>query len=295
MVNEFGDSENAPESLFRMGVYYYRAKEYEECRNYFNRLYKRYSGNSLAGEGLYWNSWSYYREGNYSMAIGMFRTFIEKYPKNDFASDARMRIASLYYRQKNYSKSIDEYARIAKMYQGTAIGEKALYEKAVTHERVAKKQGSSAGRGDMMRALRLYRLLAKNASDKGVRGSAMFRLGQYYLDHKKEKLGISTLKKLAKMDKTARGARALVAVGLYYFEKGRTKKEYYSLAFQEFMGVVYLYKDLKDEVARASYYAAYSQHLRGNRISAVRLLDKLIQQYPGTRWAKKGRSLRGRI
>ena len=185
--------------------------------------------------------------------------------------------------------------KIARMYRGTSLGEKALFEKALTHEKIAKRQGGAAGRAQALRAIRLYRLLAKNASDKGVRGDALFRVGQYYLDRGQEKAGIGTLEKLAASDKTSRGARARLAIGLYYFEKGRKRKEYYSLAYDEFMKVVYLFSKLKDEAARASYYAAYSQHMRGNRISAIRLLDRLISRYPSTTWAAKGRRLWGRI
>ena len=147
----------------------------------------------------------------------------------------------------------------------------------------------------MERAVRLFRLLAKNAGDAGVKGDAVFWLGQHYLDNKEEKEGLALLEGLASSDKTSRGARARMAIGLYYFEKGRVSKENYSLAYDEFVKVVFLFKDLKEEAAQATYYAAFSQYLRGNGISARKLLDRLSSRYGDTTWAAKGQALKGRI
>ena len=83
------------EKDYRIGNLYFKLKDWEAARLYFEELLERYPMSNWATRAQYEIAESYAKEGKYREAIEQYEIFIQSYPENELSAEAGKRLTDL--------------------------------------------------------------------------------------------------------------------------------------------------------------------------------------------------------
>ncbi len=97
LVEDYPQSQWAPQAQYRLADTYFRAHHFEEALAAFQKILDNYPGHPLAVESSLRLAQCEYNAGKYEQAIANFEQFIKNYPQHNLSKDALEGIQLCYY------------------------------------------------------------------------------------------------------------------------------------------------------------------------------------------------------
>jgi len=185
IAESFPKSEFAPKSLYQLGIFYYKDKDYDKSVASFEQLlsdYPRYDkaqaslnlALSLVGKGKPQKAkailmeieeqiprarvelgFIYFREGEFEKAKGEFELALNGTDKSSEAL-AQYGLGDIYYEEKKYDDARDAYLKVKYIYNESELISKALYKAGQCEEKL----------DNPLRAKKFYQMVIDRGDDK---------------------------------------------------------------------------------------------------------------------------------
>ncbi len=134
-------------ALFFLGRAYTNLGSDSKAIDYYQKLLSQYPSSSYGDDALYRMGRIYSISGDVDKAIEVFGRVFEDYPSGDKTDEALWELGWIQYKGGYFSSAKTTFSNMASQYSGTALGEKALFWKAITCEKL----------GDTQAAVSLYK------------------------------------------------------------------------------------------------------------------------------------------
>ncbi len=230
---------------------------------------------------------------------------LRDYPNTSLKAQGEFLLANLAQQLEEYRNAISLFSTVISRYPDSEYAPKSYFQKAVCYEKMSaqekdpqrKQQVGDLACEEFVRLTYLY-------PTTSLATDAKLRLGNYYYRTKRYRLAASVLEKFGTAHPEHRLApKALLLAGYASLrneelkekqmkEIGRLYKPDYTAAIRIFSLIEERYKDNKAERAEALYYAGdslYKMELQENKVKAYQYFQRLIWDYPETKWAKYAR------
>ena len=230
---------------------------------------------------------------------------LRDYPNTSLKAQGEFLLANLSQQLEDYRGAISQFSTVISRYPDSEYAPKSYYQKAVCYERLAalekeaqrKQQMGDLACEEFVRLTYLY-------PTSNLATDAKLRLGNYYYHTKRYRLAASVLEKFGMAHPEHNmAAKALLLAGYasrrneelkvkQMAEIKRTYKPDYTMAVRIFSTIEERYKDNKNERAEALYFAGDSLYLmetHENKVKAYQYFQRLIWDYPESKWAKYAR------
>ncbi len=261
--------------FLKKGSLLYNRQRYNEAAIEYGRVISGYPGTPPVGDATYWSGWAWYQSKDYVQARQYFVELVEAHSDHKFYDEANFMIGKISFEMKEYQAAIDHLSKIKgdtkRGYQDVVyyyLG-RAYYEK-----------------GDAARAIEFWTTATKEypASDGGTRSA--LELGKLQLKDKKYDEALVTMKSVITKREDEVAAEAQFNVGEINSAKGDFKN-----AALEYMRLSYVYGKYTDWSVRGQLKAARAYKEMGEKDQAQSLLEKIINKYPDTPYAKEAKDL----
>ena len=275
LAGQVGESARKAGVLLKKGNLLYNKQRYNEAAIEYGRVINGYPGTPQVSEAIYWSGWAWYQSKDYGKARQCFVDLVDAYRDHKFSREANFMIGKISYEMKEYQAAIDHLAKIkgdtTKGYQDVLyfyLG-RAYYEK-----------------GEAARAVELWALAVKEypTNDGGTRSA--LEIGKIQLKEKKYDEALATLKSVIMKREDEVAAEAQFNIGEVDFAKGDLKN-----AALEYMRLTYVYGKFTDWSVKGQLGAARAYKEMGENGQAKSLLEKIINKYPDSLYAKEARDL----
>jgi len=276
----------AEEALWNRAQLYYRRNDAGRALDAFALYRGKFPSGGQVDASYYWSGLCAADKGDEAAALGFWEKLIREYPGSSFRSEALKKAAAAYRRTGANDKALAAYRELITAYP---------------------KEARAAGAGDQARELQY---LVQGYGDKEARLSALVEkegganthagrlaltdLAEYYLDEpggKKIDLAYPIVLRLAeRKDDREASARARFLLGEYFNRKqdyGRAGNEYLKAA----VAATAADPGNRERTARSLYLAAKMMRLAGDATSAGELVDRLVANFPDSRWTAEGKKL----
>ena len=244
---------NKVEKLFRKAERYYNDKEYDKAITISQKIIKNYPDSEKAPQAQFLIGSSYRQRKEYDQAIREFREVISKYPSSEEAPRAYLLIGITYAIQGKYDQAIQEFQKIIDGYPDTKwVGEAqhgigAAYYHQEKYDKAVK---------ELEKAARDY------PTGYGM-GSTLYFLGSIY-----ESQG-----------------RYEEAIESYQKSINYPHHPWRAMAGRSIRRIEVLTKG-SDALASDLYFLGISFEKQGKYDQALKEFQKVIDQYPNTKWAE---------
>ena len=275
IVAEYKDNPYTVEALYKLATYFYGDARYNEAIQRFNQIISGYPQSELASNSLYWIAWGYFYLEQKDKSLDYFENYLTKYPKGYFASDANYYIADTYYLLNNMSKAKFYYQKLITDYPASMQADKAQIKLAEIKLKEEAKGNEEAY---------LLQLIEQAKSAQG-KAMAQLHLAQYYIRLQQVAKALPLLNEVKNKTTGEEAAQASFELGEIYRNQGK-----YSEALDYYGSIFYVYK-FQALYEQSLYWFAYCSYQMNNAKEAVPILNLLIQKYPSSEWATKGKEL----
>ncbi len=230
---------------------------------------------------------------------------LRDYPNTSLKAQGEFLLANLAQQLDEYRTAISLFSTVISRYPDSEYAPKSYFQKAVCYEKM------SALEKDPQRQLQMGDLACEEFvrltylyPTTSLATDAKLRLGNYYYRTKRYRLAASVLEKFGLAHPEHRLApKALLLAGYASLrneelkvkqmkEINRIYKPDYTAAVRIFSAIEERYKDNKTERAEALYYAGdslYKMESHENKVKAYQYFQRLIWDYPESKWAKYAR------
>jgi TolA-binding protein len=256
---------------------YYKLGNYQEAIALLNILTREYPDYKDRSLWEYRKAYIGYKEENWQAAIGGFKQYLKDYPKEEREPFALYYISKIYKKLKNYNLAIEYANKFLKDYPNHDLAEKA--ELIIAHSLLREKQYEEAEKK--------YKEFINKHKESANLDRAYYFLGSCY----------------AESAKWSRDKRELLKQALNYYsivindysdsvwghlataDIGYT---YYRLSDYE-QAIAYYKKYIKDEksekrLGNKLFFLGACYERLGNIDEAKKLYNRIIKNYPNTKW-----------
>jgi len=160
-------------ALFKIGMCYFRLRDYNQAKYYLNLSYEKYPSGSVADDSLYYFGMALTNLNMNDDAISYYQKLIRLFPSSNFSDDALYRIGRIYslrgdfinassffkkvstdypygdklpdalwelgliqYRSGDYNSAKNTFSSYTSSYKGTSLEEKGLFWQAKCHQKL---------------------------------------------------------------------------------------------------------------------------------------------------------------
>ncbi len=205
---------------------------------------------------------AYYNTNRVAQAIETYRTIVRQYSESEEAAAALVELGEINYAQRNYQAAIDYYNRV------------------ITNSS-SQQLEAQVGWGDALLALNNWQSAQEHYQNAlnldADYAPARIGLARAALQQNNFSRAVELLSPVASTNTGAAGAEAQYLLGKAQLMSGDFKP-----ALDSFSKVQVLYKFYDNWVAKSILGSAKAHIQLGNRAQAQKLLQELINQYPGT-------------
>ena len=223
-------------------------------------LWKKDAGPLPPVAELYRQGEEHLRRQRYDEARKSFKRLAESYPDTEFAPRARFLIGEAFYREQTYDEAVKALQDFLTFYPAHPIADLAQYRLALSY----------------------YDQLQPVEKDQGLTAKALAELEKLVRAYPESRYATDAL---AKMDVCRlRLAQKELWVAQYYYDRGQ-----YAAALQRLELIL---KDHARQTAvlPGALYLLGELHFReGRRAEAARAVQKLVDEYPTSEWARRAR------
>lgn len=232
---------------------------------------------------------------------------LRDYPNTKLKAQGEFLLANLSEQLEDYTKALSQFSTVISKYPDSEYAPKSYFQKAVCYERLAllekdaqrKKQKGEMACEEYVRLTYLY-------PDSALASDAKLRLGNYYYKTKHYRLAASVLEKFAEAHPDhATAPQALLLAGFAAYQNevakteqakaiGRLYKTDNTAAIRIFSTLEAKYPDRKNERSQALFWAGkslYDMDSHESKVKAYQFFQRLIWDYPETKWAKMARGI----
>lgn len=124
LVNEFPESENAPDALYRVGCIHRNAGQRQEAATIFIQLSEKYPKSEFAADALFFAAHSYIMS-NDDRALGLLKRFVSEHPNDSKVPAATYHIAAEQLRLGQNKEALDSFILIYSAYPNSEYVGKA--------------------------------------------------------------------------------------------------------------------------------------------------------------------------
>ena len=260
------------EILFQLGQLYLAVERYQDAKNTFDLLLKRYGKYadtlSRVDEAIVSRARASGLLQNYDEALTELKNFLRDRPRSEARDDAFIELANIYIQQKNFDEATQLLTPIAKDLRSSAR-DAAMYLLAEI----------TIQQGDVEKTEALMQNLLKTAKDRNTRNQALFRLGDIYRDSSNFVKAIDAYRRIKALgdDRESRELNAgiLYEIGLTYERLGHPLE-----ARVAFEGLAFKYPELAASTV-AWHRAVLNDADYGDYQRAEQTYLNYIKNHPG--------------
>ncbi len=230
---------------------------------------------------------------------------LRDYPNTSLKAQGEFLLANLSQQLDDYKTAISQFSSVISKYPDSEYAPKSYYQKAVCYEKMAALEKEPARKkqiGEM--ACEEYVRLTYLYPTSRLATDSKLRLGNYYYRMKHYRLAASVLEKFGEAHPDHNFAPKAMLLAGYASRRNEQLKESqakkikqvykpdYTQAIRIFSSIEERYKNNPAERAEALYWAGDSLYAQGShegKVKAYQFFQRLIWDYPETRWAKEAR------
>ena len=114
--------------LFWIGQVYFKGKDFQRAKNYYDRLVTNFPGSDYAAYGNFYKAELFSIQGDHSQAIELWQNFIKDFPDHELKMEADFKIGEAMYHLKEYNSCLLHFSAFLKFYPDSyKLIEAALY------------------------------------------------------------------------------------------------------------------------------------------------------------------------
>ncbi len=232
LLSYHSDSPLATAAHIRIGVCYFKLKEYNASVIELNNPALKELPDEVYAKSLYLLANSYYRSGDYPNAEKAFLEIINKYPSSEEIRESKYGLAWTYFQEKKYNNAYQVFNNISE--GDDSLAEKSFYWKAESKR--------YAGQGN--EAFKIYQDFIKRYPNSSMIKGVEYQIGVLYYNSKNYSLALKFLKSAVETSDSTFKAKALTLMG----ELELDNKNYRSAAgyFNNAMNVPGISSDLEN-------------------------------------------------
>jgi tetratricopeptide (TPR) repeat protein len=256
-----GDNQAYQDAVIRLGDTYFAAKNYPEAAKYYDIAI---AGNKADKDyATYQKGVILVFQGNESAAKAAFQKVQNNFPDSRYADDAIFQEALLEFNASRYSAAITSFTQLINNKPKSFLVPQSLMKRALAFANTGNHEG----------AINDYKNIVKNYSTSKVAPDALEGLQQELNDAgRPEDFGqvLGDYQKSNPENTSTTGLEYSTATSLYFSEK-------YDKAIQALSDYIRKYPTSTDNY-EAKYFIAESYNKLGDRFSAVRYYNQVIQE-----------------
>lgn len=264
-------SSTADRLRFRQAEGIYQTGDYERAIREFRQYLRVTNSEELMPRAYSIMGDAHQQLGQTDQAISSYETIVEEFTGAEEVAPALTRLGLLYYDQGDYETSHQYYARLLE--QAPRFRQEAYIGMG----------NASLASGQVVKARQEYEAaLQANAANE----AAQVGLGKVALREGNFDRAIEYLSPVADKNTTEIGAEAQYFLGRIQQQQGN-----FEAAIENYAKVTVLFEAFDNWVSEALYNTAECHIRLGNRGEAVQVLQRITEEYVGTRAATKAQEL----
>ena len=276
LTNDFPESDIAAETVFLKAENCFNSGYYPQAIELFARYIRSYPNKPLTEPAYYWTAWCYLNQNDRPKAVEAFEKYLAKYPSGETAATALLKLGEIYYSLNNIARSRQYYQSLIERFPESGDADRsklALWE-------LTEKEKSGYNEE------KLYRNWIDQAKTPEAKAAGMLKLSEYLIAKERLPEAVELLREIAQTTKSAEAAMAAYQLGAIAEKSGEPDEaiEWYLKIFTEYKYGVYYPQTL---YAIAECYIG-----KGEKQTAAKYLERIIENYPDTEWAKKASMLK---
>jgi TolA-binding protein len=227
-------------------------------------------------EALYWLGWSHYKEKDYDQALENFDLMLEEFPGYELLDEIYFRKGDIFYEMRKLDEAVIQYEKIADEFPDSGFAPEALYNMGLCFRE----------KGEESKAEETVERLKQKHPKSEAAARVIFDEGVNLQREAEYEGALEKFRQVTQTSALETAARAQKRIGDIYF----TQKDYKKSTI-EYLKAAYRYSNYKNIAAEARYMAARSKHMEGERDTALKNYEKVIEDFPRTGWAERARNM----
>lgn len=276
IIDEFAEknpgSPIIDELRFRQAEVKYQSGRIDEAVSDFQQFLRSSGNAALRAEAVYYLGVVSADRQQFEPAERYLTQLVNEYPRSNRRNDALQRLGNLYLEQNQYSEAL----RYFQLLEREQPRDKALVASARYGQSVAL---MNLNRQD--EAERLLLEVTQNAPDAPESLPAFLGLARIYESNGRTVDAIRMYRQVVERSRDETGAEALFHLGSLLLEQGDARA-----ALEEFSRIPVLYAGFPDWVAQSYLGQARAFGSLGQKGDAVRLYDRVVNEYAHTPFAR---------
>jgi TolA-binding protein len=285
LFERFPASPSAETGLYQRGEIYYAAGRYEEAREAFAEYRARFPLGDLFDDALFWGGSAAFTIDKKTGAVLLWGILIDEYRDSAYRPEAMNRSAEYYAEQGGYRKAMNLYTELIALYPEAAEEINAEDKANVLRYLVL---------GLSEREAELWVTIDNEGGANTKKGrQAVIELAQLYIiEDQQQTLSSSLLVEKVKAvaakteEDPSAAAQAEYLLGEYYAENAE-----YARAANTFINAASIHPEDKDLITLSLYRGLETLKRIGRNDEAIKLLERLQDNFPDSPWTLQAERL----
>ncbi len=265
LVQEYPESELAPQAKFKVADTYFRANHFDEAIVAFQSIIENYPDGHFAEESTLRVAQCEYNAGKYSEAIANFENFIKTYPQNEYSNEALEGIQLCYYQLGQMDQASEALEKVIEQFPNALLSADARFQLATNHLKANKYE----------EAIQAFKEILTLYPGSSYSMDAQFALAQAYVEKKDSQ---SANKEFTRFIQYFPDSPQLpeavfnLAVGYFNLESYLSASDYFNQIIEQF--------------PESDFHMAALQNIGwcfdrlGDKKKALHFLNSYVQKYP---------------
>jgi tetratricopeptide (TPR) repeat protein len=275
-LKKYPNSPIAPQIQLNKGKFYYSKENFKKARDEFQRLLLQYSNSNEALEAKYYIGLCLLKMKKIDKAYVYFDELNKDPSSEKWGTLALFKLTSILVLEEKYRKAAVNYKKLLDMDIEQSIYENVLFNLGIVYKKLRQYDN----------AKRYFEKLAETTKDIDLKGETLLKLGEIY-----QIMGLYKRVEEVYSYVIVNGTKQAQVEGEYWLGEFLFNQREYDRAIEEFMKIVYLYKEFTMWANSARFKIVDCYLKKNDKKNAKKMLQLIIEKTYNTDSVKKAKEM----